>query len=50
MTAVLPWATWLLLLASVGAGLAVVLVFWVRQRQPRASHADAPPPIVHREG
>jgi len=28
----LPWSTWLLLLASFGIGLGVVLFFWSRTR------------------
>ena len=35
MVAGLPWTTWLLLLASFGAGLAVILPFWLGRRHGR---------------
>jgi hypothetical protein len=31
----LPWAAWLLLIASVGLGLGIELVYYVRQRRRR---------------
>jgi hypothetical protein len=33
MIAGLPWQTWLLLVVAVGAGLVVVLRFWLAQRR-----------------
>jgi hypothetical protein len=32
MIAGLPWATWLLLLASFGIGLGIVVAFWLHRR------------------
>ena len=34
----LPWTAWLLLTASVGAGLALELRFYLRNRPPRQGH------------
>jgi hypothetical protein len=39
MLAGLPWTAWLLLISSVGIGLAVVLVFYLTQRNWRREEA-----------
>ena len=36
----LPWTAWLLLLASVGLGLAIVVFFYWRQHRRPGSHQD----------
>ena len=37
MIAGLPWTAWLLLIASVGLGLSIMLVFYFTPRRNRAS-------------
>ena len=40
MIAGLPWTSWLLILAAVGLGLALVLAFYIAHRDDDASEAN----------